>query len=179
MKKIFTIISVLILLGIAGYLVFNCKCKDKKDSVAVEARDDKPWEILAKQSDLQKRIAMFLIPLNATTDGTFTDFELKASTNNFASTSIDSIRLQFYAQSEIAAYGLSAENNNGIGIDRMWMFQPTTSGDGREWLIQSSTMYWPGKPMKLQFSLTLVASSDIHKIQITPRMTGSSIPTSS
>lgn len=148
MKKTFTIVSVLVLLAIAGCVLYSFRYRGNR---SVEARDvEKPWEVLAKKSDLQRKIAMFLIPVNATVDGTFTDFELKATTNNFSHSSTELARLQFYGQSEIADSGISpsqAEYADGYPVDRMWLYQPGDYTDNRSWTYIGNTIGFTGKPL--------------------------------
>lgn len=74
----------------------------------------------------EKKYAFFLIPVNYSSSGEFTDFELKASTNNFSHLNYNKC-VQFYSQSEIANIGSSNS------IDRMWLFTctnycPTNNG---------------------------------------------------
>ena len=84
-----------------------------------------------------KRIAMFIIPVNCETNGPFTGFELKASTNNFShAAGTENTRLQFYAQSEVADTG---EN----GWDKMKMYIGTShlsSYDVRAYTKLSNTL---------------------------------------
>ena len=75
-----------------------------------------------------KKIAMFIIDVNVganaatnTTTYAFSGFELKATTNNFDLASTENVKLQFYAQSEIADTG-AAPPTAGIGIDKMRMY---------------------------------------------------------
>lgn len=74
-----------------------------------------------------KRIAMFIVPVNVKPDtSAFPSnpaygFELKASTNNFANGASENVKLQFYAQSEIADTG------SGTSIDTMKLYKTTTS----------------------------------------------------
>lgn len=73
------------------------------------------------------QIAMFLIPVNYTTEGEYTQFELKASTNNFANGISEDVRLQFYAQSEIADIGGMQDESvspprYSTTYDKMWLF---------------------------------------------------------
>lgn len=97
-----------------------------------------------------KRVAMFIIPVNATPDAaTYMGFELKASTNNFAYAERQEyaydegsgIHLQFWGQSAIADTGA----NN---VDKMWLFVETcywTSPfqDGRSYLALGNTATFP------------------------------------
>lgn len=86
-----------------------------------------------------KRIAMFIIPVNYATNGNFTGFELKASTNNFShAVGTENTRLQFYAQSEVADTG---EN----GWDKMKMYIGTShlsSYDVRAYTKLPNTLEW-------------------------------------
>lgn len=86
-----------------------------------------------------KRIAMFIIPVNYATNGNFTGFELKASTNNFShAAGTEETRLQFYAQSEVADTG---EN----GWDKMKMYIGTSrlsSYDVRAYTKLPNTLEW-------------------------------------
>lgn len=118
---------------------------------------------IALKSDIGdpiKTIAMFEIPINYGTDGTFTDFELKATTNNYASASGEYVRLQFYAQSEIANSGISIQDaiadgkNENSSIDRMYIFETTSrhsgnsgyTGDNRGYFYIKNTIDWNFKP---------------------------------
>lgn len=81
-----------------------------------------------------KRIAMFIIPVNYETNGNFTGFELKASTNNFShAAGTDDTRLQFYSQSEAADIGANYGNN----WDKMKMYVGT--GYGSSWDVRAYT----------------------------------------
>ena len=86
-----------------------------------------------------KRIAMFIVPVNHEKNGSFTGFELKASTNNFSHASgSENTRLQFYAQSEVANTG---EN----GWDKMKMYIGTShlsSYDVRAYTKLPNTLEW-------------------------------------
>ena len=81
-----------------------------------------------------KRIAMFIIPVNYATNGNFTGFELKASTNNFShAAGTEDTRLQFYSQSEVADKGADYGNN----WDKMKMYVGT--GYGSSWDVRAYT----------------------------------------
>ncbi|MBQ6341186.1 MAG: hypothetical protein IJI36_18775 [Kiritimatiellae bacterium] len=73
-----------------------------------------------------KRIAMFVIPVNEGGPFTYKGFELKCSTNSFASAASESVKLQFYSQSEIADEG------SGSTIDKMRLFACTSYWSGRD-----------------------------------------------
>ena len=73
-----------------------------------------------------KRVAMFVIPVNESGSFTYKGFELKCSTNNFASAASESVKLQFYSQSEIADEG------SGSTIDKMKLFACTSYWSGRD-----------------------------------------------
>jgi hypothetical protein len=78
-----------------------------------------------------KKIAMFIVDVNprgsdgVTNANVFTGFELKASTNNFALGTSDSVKLQFFSQSLFADTGLSTTG------DRMKLFQ-INHGEGHD-----------------------------------------------
>ena len=71
----------------------------------------------------EKRVAMFIVPVNEGSPFTYKGFELKCSTNNFASAASESVKLQFYSQSEIADEG------SGSTIDKMRLFACTSYFD--------------------------------------------------
>ena len=73
-----------------------------------------------------KRIAMFIVPVNEGSPFTYKGFELKCSTNNFASAASESVKLQFYSQSEIADAG------SGSTIDKMKLFVCKSLLPGRD-----------------------------------------------
>ena len=74
----------------------------------------------------EKRIAMFIVPVNEGSPFTYKGFELKCSTNNFASAASESDKLQFYSQSEIA------DSGSGSTIDKMRLFVCTSHLPGRD-----------------------------------------------
>lgn len=82
-----------------------------------------------------KRYAMFIIPVNYDNNGIFTDFELKATTNNFARGVTSN--LLFYAQSTCAD---TAEN----GWDKMKLFTGTSidSADVRSYTYIANTAFY-------------------------------------
>lgn len=81
-----------------------------------------------------RRIAMFIIPVNCTTNENFAGFELKASTNNFShAAGTEDTRLQFYSQSEVADKGADYGNN----WDKMKMYVGT--GYGSSWDVRAYT----------------------------------------
>lgn len=71
----------------------------------------------------EKRVAMFIVPVNEGPPFTYKGFELKCSTNNFSSAASETVKLQFYAQSEIADSGI------GSTIDKMKLFACTSYFD--------------------------------------------------
>ena len=87
-----------------------------------------------------RRIAMFVIPVNAETSGTFAGIELKASTNNFSHAVEEDVRLQYYAQGEIADTGEVGTNR----WDRMKLFVCTAHAgdDARAYHAISNTLAW-------------------------------------
>ena len=90
-----------------------------------------------------RRIAMFIIPVNAETNGVFCGLELKASTNNFSHADgvTEDVRLQYYAQSEIADTGLVGTNV----WDRVRLYVCTSQGfgDKRSYTRILNTIDWP------------------------------------
>lgn len=90
---------------------------------------------------IEKKYALFLIPVNLTTNGTFNGFELKASTNNFLKAGNPEAEPQYYSQSEIADMGSSTNTM----VDRMWIFActratPNFDGDVRSYYWITNTM---------------------------------------
>ena len=65
-------------------------------------------ETVAYLSDLERRIAMFIVPVNYTTNGPWAGFELKASTNNFCHKAADGspieerVFMQYFMDSDVA-----------------------------------------------------------------------------
>lgn len=101
---------------------------------------------------------MFLIPVNYTTNGQFTGFELKASTNNFSHSTPEEVRLQYFSRSEVANTGVpgipydpGAGYEGEITVDKMWIFQctyfnqwgPGFDGDVRSWFYLTNSVVWP------------------------------------
>ena len=81
--------------------------------------ESRPTASMAYMSDIQnaldKRIAMFVIPVNYTTNGPWTSFELKASTNNFyhghTNEIPEEVYMQYFMDSDVADVG-------GLGSDQ-------------------------------------------------------------
>lgn len=92
-------------------------------------------------------IAMFVIPVNHETGGSFTGFELKATTNNFSHLTTEDVRLQYYAQSEVADTG----RETPYVIDRMRMYTGTWYGteDVRAYTPIPNTLDWTHKLMSV------------------------------
>ena len=96
-----------------------------------------------------KKMALFLIDVNTqvsantnTSTHLFSGFELKATTNNFAEATSEAVKLQFYAQSEIADTGMGPSSGS-LGIDKMRMYMCVDDGNGtdiRKWKKISNTM---------------------------------------
>ena len=86
----------------------------------------------------RKTVAMFILPVNNDiTWDIYTDFELKASTNNFTGSTEDAI-LQYYSQSEIANMG----STKSPVVDKMHLFTETSflSGDNRKYKYIGNTL---------------------------------------
>lgn len=98
-----------------------------------------------------KQYALFMIDVNSTTNGVFTGFELKASTNNFSSAASEDVKLQFYSQSEIADTGRDGDEFNHLGIDKMKLFACTSFGsdDVRSYAYITNTVVFLGQPMRI------------------------------
>lgn len=75
----------------------------------------KKTETIAYLSDLERRIAMFIIPVNYTTNGPWTSFELKASTNDFWHGTHqeipESVYMQYFMDSDVADVGGNFNGN--------------------------------------------------------------------
>lgn len=101
--------------------------------------DDVPSGDQPTPSADEKRVAMFILTVNATASEPYVGFELKASTNNFATGGQD-IKTQFYAQSEIA-------NTGTASIDKMRMYALTSYGtsDRRSYTRIPNTLSWSHK----------------------------------
>lgn len=98
---------------------------------------------IAAPHEGNKKIAMFVIPLNYTVQGEWEQFELKASTNNFSHAVSEDVRLQYYAQSEIADTGANrGEGGYNTNFDKMWIFVCTghSDGDNRSYFYIGNTM---------------------------------------
>lgn len=109
-----------------------------------------PKLISSGGGDVEKNIAMFIIPVNYSTDGNFTDFELKATTMNFSHDTNEYERLIFYSQSEFADVGVSldeSQDNPNKSLDKMYLFVCTShymtgglySGDTRGYYYIKNT----------------------------------------
>ena len=99
-------------------------------------------------TNIPKRIAMFLIPLNYTTRGEWEQFELKASTNNFSHSIAEFDRLLYYSESQIANTGADEGAVYSTTYDKMWCFVGTSffvqssgfRGDNRSYYWITNTM---------------------------------------
>lgn len=100
-------------------------------------------ELARRCAPVTRRVAMFVVPVNAETNGVFCGFELKASTNNFshAGEIDEGTRLQFYAQSELADTGIEGSHT----WDKMRLYVCTHHGtdDVRRYTRITNTIDWP------------------------------------
>lgn len=103
------------------------------------------------------RIAMFLLPLNYTVHGQWEQFELKASTNNFSHLVPEDVRLQYYAQSEIADTGA---DKDGVvydtTLDKMLLYDTGTAEDVRAYRYVGNTMPVAGHTNHIMTAVVLV-----------------------
>lgn len=99
----------------------------------------------------EKKYALFMVPVNLTTNGTFNGFELKASTNNFMKSSpTNEVSPQFYSQSEYANIG-GTNNSTEVIMDKMWLFACSRHlGDVRAY-------HWITNTIEYTFHLETVA----------------------
>ena len=119
MKKVITVAILAALLGAAAWGINKFTRTPSPTAVDAQAKDE-ITETVAYLSDLDATIAMFIIPVNFSTNGHWSGFELKASTNNFKrvvarGTSSAKEDLLFYSQSGDADTGVS-------GGDKMKVF---------------------------------------------------------
>lgn len=104
MKKILLFAITVAALALSGTAFY--KTRDIGQKVTVESRKT---ETVAYLSDFERRIAMFIVPVNYTTNGPWTSFELKASTNNFCHGRMNEIPeevfMQYFMDSDVADVG--------------------------------------------------------------------------
>ena len=107
MKK--ALITILVLAALAGIGLGVRKAVVTSPSAKVEQETARNTEIVAYLSDFERRIAMFIVPVNYTTNGPWTSFELKASTNDFchgrANEIPESVFMQYFMDSDVADTG--------------------------------------------------------------------------
>ena len=108
-KTLFALMAIAVLAGI-GFGI-----RKVATPRLAEEPSPKAVEKIAYLSDLERRIAMFIIPVNYTTNGPWTSFELKASTNNFCHGRMNEIPeevfMQYFMDSDVADVG-------GLGSDQ-------------------------------------------------------------
>lgn len=104
MKKVLLFAVAIAALALSGTAFY--KTRDIGQKMTVESRKT---ETVAYLSDIERRIAMFIVPVNYTTNGPWTGFELKASTNNFwhgvAEEIPESVYMQYFMDSDVADTG--------------------------------------------------------------------------
>lgn len=106
MKKVILFAIAIAALALSGTAFY--KTRNLGQAVRAEA---KSTETVAYLSDIERRIAMFIVPVNYTTNGPWTGFELKASTNNFCHglpgepEIPESVFMQYFMDSDIADTG--------------------------------------------------------------------------
>lgn len=105
--------------------------------------------VWSSSASAEKKVAMFILPLNprttaATNTAVFTDFELKASTNNFTASSEDE-KLCFFSQSVIADTGNPTPTANiPYVVDKMKLYVCTSYStlDYRSYTQIANTLDW-------------------------------------
>ena len=167
---------------IAILLLALCSACTTMTTPKATAKPAEHEESVAYLSDIEKRIAMFIIPLNYNTNGTYTEFELKGSTNNFyrvrGSWNTPAVRegentcLQYYSQSEFADIGVKWSETNQVhstSLDKMYLFACTYSGeapagtealDERSYTYIGNTASWTNQPI---FMVALVDTECLYR----------------
>lgn len=127
-----------------------------------------PYDVrvsLERPDSVSKHIAMFVIPVNYTTEGEWEQFELKATTNNFSHAVSEDERLQYYAQSEIADTGADKGDVYNCTFDKMWIFACTSfhgtgfDGDVRSFFYVGNTCPGTGWQHHITTAVVLVDTS--------------------
>ena len=112
----------LVIAVVAGSIVFYMK---RSVNIVEEPVSAKAAETFAYLSDIEFRIPMFIIPVNYTTDGNYTGFELKATTNRWDTRYDEVIDMQYYAQSDalsVLPVRPRGEPLRGITTDGMLLY---------------------------------------------------------
>lgn len=111
-------------------------------SVTCDAFASRRFGKLVMPSDLPTRIAMFVIPVNSEDADSYVGFSLRASVNNFSSSSPESSRCQFFAQSEVADFGSESGDR-----DTMKLFVCTSKAgtDERSYTKIGNTIAWTNR----------------------------------
>lgn len=116
MKTKLLILAIIVALGIGAFGIR----KSFSTSTSKPTGEPRATEAVAYLSDLDATIAMFVVPVNFSTNGHWSGFELKASTNNFHRMTA---RGDSQALEDLLFYSQSGEANTGIDCgDRMKVF---------------------------------------------------------
>lgn len=119
MKKILLFAITVAALALSGAAFY--KTRNLGQESLAEA---KSTETVAYLSDLDRRIAMFIVPVNYTTNGPWCGFELKASTNDFCHGRMNEIPervfMQYFMDSDVADVG--GEFNEQCPRDRAKLY---------------------------------------------------------
>lgn len=110
MKRILPFVIAIAALALAGFTLYKTKNIGKGTVLGANARSEQE-ETVAYLSDFERRIAMFIVPVNYTTNGPWTAFELKASTNDFChgrpggQQIPERVYMQYFMDSDVADTG--------------------------------------------------------------------------
>ena len=110
--------------------------------VAFDAGASRRFGKLVMPRDLPTRIAMFVIPVNSEDGDAYVGFSLRASTNNFSIGKSETLRCQFFAQSEVADFNSGSDN-----MDLMKLFVCTSKAgsDERSYTKIGNTVAWTNR----------------------------------
>ena len=103
--------ALLFAIAIAALALAGTACYKTRNLGQTEQVEARKTETVAYLSDIERRIAMFIVPVNYTTNGPWTSFELKASTNNFCHKAADGspigedVFMQYFMDSDVADVG--------------------------------------------------------------------------
>ena len=127
LKALLSAIAAMALAALAASMFLRSRLAEPVDESRLE---DRQTDTVAYLSDMEAGIAMFVVPVNFSTNGHYGGFEIKASTNNFdrvvsRAVGNDAGTVAFYAQSAWAdpdSYGDST-------LDHMKIFACNLLGD--------------------------------------------------
>lgn len=117
-------------------------CMKRPVDPVEQSMEVKATETVAYLSDLELRVPMFVIPVNYTTDGNYTGFELKATTNRWDTRQDEAVDMQYYAQSDalsVVPVRPRGEPLRGITTDAMRLYACMNPNNSEFSQIRSTT----------------------------------------